>query len=199
MKDFRCKLDQSKLTELKQILEALNNLPQRFHTKKKRDKSETDVEDDDDEYPNEDKKEERAQEFDDQHLTRFQIEDLGFKVKDQLSKKDTEKYLYVNLTEHIDIFKSNYMFPFENVNCPFMNVVGQTVEFAGHKSKKFEYNTDEKVFKLSLHFKAKLNENFENTNYEFPFEWQFLNMQFPHQFSCRTKIVSIPSDLANPN
>ena len=65
---------------------------------------------------------------------------------------------------------------------PFSNVVGQAVEWSGSNAKELEFNVEHRVFKLHLHFRAKLYENFENMDHEFPFEWQFLNMQMPYKF-----------------
>ena len=81
------------------------------------------------------------------------------------------------------------MFPLDNLDCPFKNIEGQKVEYEGRNAKEFEYNGNEKVFKLHLHFTAKLTENFENTDNEFPFEWQFLNMQFPYKLRSYVLIL----------
>ena len=121
-------------------------------------------------------------EIDDEKWTKKKIKNMGFDVfmlTDKIEDKRQE-YFYVVLTKHIEAFKSNYIFPVSETR-PFSNLENQNVEYLGYKSKALEYNTNEKVLKLSLRFKAKLSENFENTDQEFPFEWQFLNMQFPYQ------------------
>ena len=63
----------------------------------------------------------------------------------------------------------------------FANLVEQKVEWIGSNAKELDFNVEHRVFKLHLHCRAKLYENYENLDYEFPFEWQFLNLQIPYK------------------
>ena len=201
---------------MEHILDALNDLPQRLNviprgnaigTQKKADgigngaqrldeeqKSGNDV-------PDAESKNEKVQGSDDENddeeedanghndhesdagkWTKDKIENMGFTV---FMRDD---YFYVVLTDHMEAFKSNYIFPVDE-NRPFMNLENQKVQYVGRDAKYFVYNINEKVFQLSLHIKAGFSENFENTDQEFPFEWQFLNMQFPYQLRINTLIL----------
>ena len=51
----------------------------------------------------------------------------------------------------------------------------------GYKPTDLDYNIENHAFNLRIQFKATLYECFENNNNEFPFEWQYLNVQIPYR------------------
>jgi len=103
-------------------------------------------------------------------------------------KDGTEKMEYVILTEHIESFrprggswvrgKYGNMFPFKNEERPFRNA--SNIELSGCNAIELTFNEKMKVFKLHIAFSARFDEYFENIDLEFPFEWQFLNIQIPY-------------------
>ena len=180
LSDFRQKVDEFEPTELSRILDVLRNLSDRLAPSDEEKKGKSNVRDDEngDAHENEQKALESEDEDNGKETER---RGNGFPI--EFKPNMQEDHLYINLTEFIEIFKAHYMFPLDNLDCPFTNIEGQKVEYAGGRrnAKELVYNVNEKVFKLHLHFTAKLTENFENTDNEFPFEWQFLNMQFPYK------------------
>eukprot|EP01083_Nonionella_stella_P127883 387386_1 len=79
----------------------------------------------------------------------------------------------------------------------FRNDISGSYEVIGGNGMELSYNIDEKVFKLHIHCRAKLYEQFENNFGDFPFEWQFLNIQLFLNIQYYSFVAEIPSWVAD--
>ena len=117
------------------------------------------------------------------------------RVKPKMTENKQDTLHYIDFINVLYIFKQKYPLPFQPsiANNYQLILFRNAMDFKliGAKPVRFDYNIEHHAFKLTINFYAKLSEYYQNTNNEFPFEWQFLNLQIPYrikQYSFQSKM-----------
>ena len=125
-----------------------------------------------------------------------------FKIRTVPEKVDgnrEEERMYVKISQNDTLMtnmKQVYKFPFipastkENQFNFFKNSI--TFDLVGTNPIDLDYSIAHHVFKFHVAFRAKLYECFENNDNEFPFEWQFLNVQMPYRIDKYAFQATVP-------
>ena len=129
-------------------------------------------------------------------IKKKKIKELETKEDIKLVQEPPNKRRYIDMTYIIPTMMKKYPLPF----VPSKAQHGQLILFknalefglTGYKPIDLDYNLEQHAFNLRIQFKAKLYECFENNNNEFPFEWQFLNLQIPYRMDVYNFKATMP-------